>query len=434
MKWISIIFLTSFACLFSYKHVFAQNEEKVYDFSLDEIMNVAVVTATKSEKKQDEIPAIIEVITREQIKNRGYQNLGQLLNDIADNNSDRSNWGIGEPTNQNVGFGYRFDTGQNILLLFNGQRLNAFLPGNRFGGEEYLLDNIEKIEIIRGPGSAIYGPNAFTAVINIISRSKLDLNEGNSFMVGGEYSPTSLGYIANGSLISAIGSESTISGAFRFGTERGQEIQVENALFGDQVMQDGVNHAIDGDLFFNHKKLNIYSKFTNQERKTFTGFNGVNDSDMDELTLSMYAYSVGADYSFSVSEKFQIKTSAGWHQDNWTEVALIPLFKTNDDVTELIYDEDGFPILDTIQVFRNREGGIVETSFFIDGQGADTRTLDGEVQFTYNYLNKNNIILGVNMINDKVIGAERPTELILDPFMFTSFSIITILPIIGFLT
>jgi outer membrane receptor for ferrienterochelin and colicin len=130
------------------QHDSLKDSSDIYTLSLEELMNIKVTTATKAVGKVDAVPAVIEVFTRELIKERGYQTLAQILNDIQGNHEDRSNWGIGEPVNQNVGFGFRFDTGQNMLLLFNGQRLNAFLPGNRFGGEEYLLDNIERIEII----------------------------------------------------------------------------------------------------------------------------------------------------------------------------------------------------------------------------------------------------------------------------------------------
>src|SRR5258707_8509177 len=203
-----------------------------YDLSLEELLNIKISTATKTAVGIEEVPAATEVITIEQILQRGYQNLGQVLNDIADNHEDRSNWGIGEPLNQNVGLGFRFDTGQNILLLFNGQRLNAFLPGNRFGGEEYLLNTIERIEIIRGPGSALYGSNAFTAVVNIISKSTINKQSGNVQM-GSEYIPTSKGFASAGSVNSSFGKEGFFSGSFRYFTEAGQTLTVSNSLFGN---------------------------------------------------------------------------------------------------------------------------------------------------------------------------------------------------------
>ncbi len=149
------------ACFGLASQVWAQAEtEDLLNMSLEDILNVKVTTATKTARNLNDVPAVVEIITQQQIKQRGYRHLADVLNDVANNHEDRGNWGIGEPLYQNTGFGFRFDTGQNILLLFNGQRLNAFFPGNRFGGEEYLLGSVERIEIVRGPGSALYGANA----------------------------------------------------------------------------------------------------------------------------------------------------------------------------------------------------------------------------------------------------------------------------------
>jgi outer membrane receptor protein involved in Fe transport len=390
---------------------------EIYDMSLEELMQIEVTTATKTSAKIDEVPSIIDVITGEQIKQRGYQNLAQVLNDIANNHEDRANWGIGEPLNQNVGFGFRFDTGQNILMLFNGQRLNAFLPGNRFGGEEYLLSNIERIEIVRGPGSALYGSNAFTAVVNVITKHVSD-KQGDLFDVSTQYIPTSKGFTLGSTLLTGVG-KGSISSSFRYLTEKGQNLKIQNSLFGNQTIRDGVDQAIDGEVVYKLGELNIFTKFTKQKRNTFTGFNGVNPSDMEDLKLSMYGYSAGANYNLKTGQKTSIKFSGGWHQDNWTEISLIPIFQVNSDGTQLILDSGGNPILDNVNLYRNGED--INTSFFMDGQGADTRSIDGEIQFTWNYLKKNNIVAGVYMSDDKILNAYRPTELNLIPLQFVPF-------------
>jgi iron complex outermembrane receptor protein len=390
-----------------------KNEEvNLFELSLEELLNIEITTATKTIGKADVSPAITEVITSDQIFQRGYVNLGQLLNDIADNHQDRSNWGIGEPVHQNVGFGFRFDSGQNILLLFNGQRLNAFLPGNRFGGEEYLLDNIERVEIIRGPGSALYGTGAFTAVINIISkRINSDDEEEGSASVGITAVPTAGGLVYTSSLLTPIVKNGSLNAAFRYSKEDGQQLQVNNTLFGNQKLRDGINYTYDGEAIMSWDNLSIQGKFTKQSRNTFTGFNAVNPTNMDELELYMHAYSLGINYSRQI-QKSTFKISGGWHNDNWTEVALIPVFVSPG-------TPGASPQLDLIDIYRN--GQNIQTSFFIDGQGADTRSLDAEAQWTYNYHNSNNIVLGIYLADDKIIDAVRPSELNLAPQQFYPF-------------
>lgn len=389
-----------------------KNEVNLFDLSLEELLNIEITTATKTAGMSDAAPAVTEVITAEHILQRGYVNLGQLLNDIANNHQDRSNWGIGEPVYQNVGFGFRFDVGQNILFLFNGQRLNAFLPGNRFGGEEYLLDNIERIEIIRGPGSALYGTGAFTAVINIISKKNtLDDDEKGSASVGVTATPTAGGLVYTSSLLTPIAKKGILNTAFRYSKEDGQQLQVNNTLFGNQKLKDGINYTYDGEVIMSWDNLSVQGKFTKQSRNTFTGFNGVNPTNMDELELYMHAYSLGLNYSRQI-HKSTFRISGGWHNDNWTEVALIPVFESPG-------TPGASPQLDFIDIYRN--GRNIQTSFFIDGQGADTRSLDAEAQWTYNYLSSNNIVLGIYLADDKIIDAVRPSELNLVPQQFYPF-------------
>lgn len=340
------IFIAVFALALVSQSVRAQEQEKekvdVEEFDIEDLVGAdttealkknyvgkqsrqSVSTATKVASRMDNIPAITEIITAEQIKQRGYRHLSDVLNDIPDNHQDRTNWGIGEPLSQNVGFGFRFDTGQNILLLYNGQRLNGFLYGNRFGGEEYLLTNIERIEIIRGPGSSLYGANAFTCVVNMISRSELPSGKSHAFNVGTQGNANAGGIVGNASGIGRLGANGLLSGSARFAKEEGQELEVENDLFGNARLKDGLKHAVDADLFYKNKNFRFYSKLTNQDRSTVTGFNGVTPSNLEEATLSTFAYSVGSDYTIKASPKTEIKLQGGWHRDNWREVALIPI-------------------------------------------------------------------------------------------------------------
>jgi outer membrane receptor protein involved in Fe transport len=380
---------------------------------------VDVVTATKTAKKAEDVPAAIEVITAADIRRRGYRLLADVLNDLPDNHEDRGNWGIGEPLNQHSGMGFRFDTGQNLLLLFNGFRLNAFLPGNRFGGEEYLLDDIDRIEVLRGPGSALYGANAFTTVVNIITRGAPNATSGTLEVENADGRALS----GKGSTTVKLGDSSFISTSFRGAKDDGSKLRVENGLFGDAMVSDGVDHAFDAQLSASFGKLSLFGKATNQRRRTVTGFNGVNPSNNPDLALSAYAYFAGAQYIADPTKHLQIKGTAQAHQDNWTEVGLIPMFETNAAGTSLVHGADGLPILAENVVDRN--GTQVRTPFVIDGQGGDTRTLESELQLTWNYRTGNNVIFGVNVSQDRVVKAVRPSEIQLTPFAIVPFQTFT---------
>ena len=226
-------------------------------------------------------------------------------------------------------------------------------------------------------------------------------------------SPRSGGVYGQVSWDRRVGSEGFTTGAFRIGRERGQRLLIENALFGNLETRDGVDHAIDGEAFFSRKAFRLYAKLFHQTRDPFTGFNGVNPDSLDELSLRGYAYSLGGDYTFALGKTVDLKVSLGGHIDDWTESALVPLFALNEDGTGLLLDPSGQPILDVVSV--TRDGRPLETSFVIDGQGAETLTVDSEAQVTWRYNEKNNVVFGVNLTRDSIRKARRPSEIQLSP-------------------
>src|SRR5262249_61163741 len=140
-----------------------------------------------------------------------------------------------------------------------------------------------------------------------------------------------------------VGRSGFLSGAFRIAGDQGQDRQVRNDLYGDERIQDGVRHALDGDLFFSYKRLHAYVKFDHQVRQPFTGFNGVTPGNDDRVKLFNSAYSFGADYTVPITDTVKVKGSVGLHLDNTTEVALVPIFQLNAAGTGLARDPQGRP-------------------------------------------------------------------------------------------
>lgn len=132
-----------------------------------------VITASRILENIRKSASSITVITSNQIRNTGARHLADALRMVP---------GLGVMINpENV---YKFEargilkgTGQHVLLMINSHPLNEnFLGGALTLYDTTLLDNVERIEVIRGPGSALYGANAFAGVINIITKSAEDLN------------------------------------------------------------------------------------------------------------------------------------------------------------------------------------------------------------------------------------------------------------------
>ncbi len=134
----------------------------------------SVYTASKHEQKTTKAPSSVSIITASEIERYGYRTLADILKSIMGfhvtydrNYSYVSVRGFGRPGDYNTG----------ILLLVDGHRINDNIYDYAPLGTDFLLDTdlIDRIEVIRGPGSSLYGTSAFLAVINVITKAGRDL-------------------------------------------------------------------------------------------------------------------------------------------------------------------------------------------------------------------------------------------------------------------
>jgi iron complex outermembrane receptor protein len=133
-----------------------------------------VVAATKREQSTIEAPSSVTIITADDIQKYGYRTLGDALTSVRGlyvtydrNYTTLGVRGFSSPSGYNV----------KILLLVNGHYFNDDVYGGAYLGTEFGIDMdiVERIEIVRGPGSALYGTNAFFAVINVVTREGKDI-------------------------------------------------------------------------------------------------------------------------------------------------------------------------------------------------------------------------------------------------------------------
>ena len=150
--------------------------EELFDLDLASLLKVPVLLATRSEKSLVDSPSTVTLFTRDEIARLGIDELEQLLDFVPGFSASR-NGQDGLLTDVYSRGRLAGPGAVEILLLIDGQRLN----GGRSGGAllnnaRIPLDNIERVEVIRGPASALYGSNAFNGVINLItSRTRNDL-------------------------------------------------------------------------------------------------------------------------------------------------------------------------------------------------------------------------------------------------------------------
>lgn len=157
------------ACLCAAPVVWAQTDAsdvgKLAPLSLAELMNLPVVTASRQLESRDRSPAHILVITREQIRERRYRNLADLLEDLPGVDFMR-----GTRSSAYNGFTFQGFSGSNkLLVLLDGVRV-----GNPAGGGFPVADNFalyaaRQVEVVFGPAAALYGADAVAGVVNIVT-------------------------------------------------------------------------------------------------------------------------------------------------------------------------------------------------------------------------------------------------------------------------
>ncbi len=137
--------------------------------SLEQLLEVKVVGASKYEQKQSEVAAAVSVITRQEIEAFGWRTIDEALASLPGvyTTYDRQYNYIGTR-----GFSVPGDFNTRVLVTINGNRANdPTYDGGPMGRQLPLdIDLIERIEFIPGPGGAVYGQNAMFGVINIVTR------------------------------------------------------------------------------------------------------------------------------------------------------------------------------------------------------------------------------------------------------------------------
>lgn len=135
-------------------------------------MDIAVVSASKNAQKASEAPSTIYVINEEQIEIRGYTNLEELLEDIPEIEIQRKS--VTEFSNFITFRG--IPGNEKFMILQDGVRIASMTGTPHAITHNYSIAHAKRIEIILGPASALYGADAFTGIINIITQDGSSYN------------------------------------------------------------------------------------------------------------------------------------------------------------------------------------------------------------------------------------------------------------------
>src|SRR5467141_3426802 len=164
------IFLASFLSVLLVGGTVAQNSRNVPDvtaMSMEDLMNLQVTSVTKHTQKVADAAAAIFVITQEDILRSGATSIPEALRlvpglEVA--RIDQNKWAIGSR-----GFNGRFDN--KLLVLIDGRSVyTPLFSGVYWNVQDVMLEDVDRIEVIRGPGATLWGANAVNGVINVITK------------------------------------------------------------------------------------------------------------------------------------------------------------------------------------------------------------------------------------------------------------------------
>ena len=148
----------------------SSSDQDLMSLGIEELSHVKVYGASRRLEEIRNSPSSVSVITADEIRHYGWRTLGEVLRSLRGfyTAHDRTYTYVGVRGFQRPG-----DYNARILLLMNGHRLNENVYGSALIGTEFPLDLdlIDHIEIVRGPGSSLFGSSAVFATINVITRS-----------------------------------------------------------------------------------------------------------------------------------------------------------------------------------------------------------------------------------------------------------------------
>jgi len=164
------IVLLGVLAIFLVDNVWAQGPQKVPDvttMSVEDLMNMQVTSVSKRTQKLADAAAAIFVLTQEDIRRSGATSIPEALRlvpglEVA--RIDENKWAIGSR-----GFNGRFDN--KLLVLIDGRSVyTPLFSGVYWNIQDVMLEDLDRIEVIRGPGATLWGANAVDGVINIITK------------------------------------------------------------------------------------------------------------------------------------------------------------------------------------------------------------------------------------------------------------------------
>src|SRR5580700_6682461 len=287
-----------------------QGSKDIGEASLEELENIQVYSASKHMQNASEAPASVTVVTSDEIQEFGYRTLADILRGVPGFyvTYDRDYTFVGVR-----GFGRLGDWNSRVLLLIDGHRINNNVLGQAMLGNEFLVDvdMIERVEIVCGPSSSLYGANAFFAVINVITRTSKQVKDWELSFQTGSFG-TNEGRATYGHQFHSLGV--LLSGTFYNST--GQ------TLFFPQFNNPANNNGITSDTDYESYKhilatltyhgFTLQGLFSTRDKGVPTAYFGAVFNDPSDYNIDSHQY-VSLDYQHPIG-KWQLDAGTSYDQ------------------------------------------------------------------------------------------------------------------------
>ena len=342
--------------------VSAQTESTgdLYDMSLEELLDYAVVSATKSEVNVRKAPSVVRVYTQKDFAEYGFTSLNQVLETIP--GIQVQNYRAGHQLVWVRGVQARYNN--KILFLIDGVPMRDGFYGNATFDDLVPIETVDRVEVLNGPGSVLYGANSFAAVINVTTKK-----QGTS--AGARY-----------------GTFSTAKAYAEAGAKNfyGNATYTRSNGFQPQFMTDGLRRDVDQSI----RGVSGMLKYQKEGLMVTGGFSDYHHPYTYRSTDKQYAfdrtplYGTVA-YNFDVGEKAKVNTSAFINRYNFAIDKIKYTDEQSYEVKELVVENlntvmEGaeanyfntfgkFQVTAGLSYFRDRSSGMTENvSYHIKGE------------------------------------------------------------------
>ncbi|MAD04457.1 MAG: ferric-rhodotorulic acid transporter [Pseudoalteromonas sp.] len=281
----------------------ATEEQDLFSLSFEDLLDVQVDIASKTNETLSSVPSTMSVFSRKQIQALGVDNAYEVMNFVPGMQSTRGDWVGAVPKDH--ARGVYLDSG-NVLVMINSERVNESSFGKASVYMPYIpIEVIEKIEFIRGPGSALYGSNAFLGVMNIVTskeRNTMQLVVGNNGRYG-----------ATGQFNSSFSDDAALFASFSYDQKDGESYP--------QGVKDPLE-AIYLEAGVDYKKLKLRARYNETSLDEFLNLAGYSTQNQHSSDNTF----VGIKYNWVNNDKLKLDSSYSYTKHNISSAGLIAAF------------------------------------------------------------------------------------------------------------